>query len=195
MSNTTTLTLVELNAGDCGARLASLLTPQTTVVISCEGITRLPVDVVAAAQAAAAASNGLIRLEGLCPTARLALQAIDPDRRLAVKDPSRQTLAAADRPYQVTINQDGKVIVRLFKGIGQHVHLNESTSHEWIRGLDARAVEVDLEQIEQMNSLLVAWLLQINHGAGAGRCTLSHVSRRVLAQLTQLRLNHLLSIV
>ncbi len=189
----TTLTLADLSSGDTRARLATLLTPQSTVVVVCDGVARLPVGIVAAVQAAAAASNGIVRLEGLSAPARLALQVVDPDRRLAVDDPARQ-VPVGERPFQVTITLDGKVQVHLLKGIGQHVHLNEHSSHEWIRGLDAKMVEVDLSQIEHLNSLLVAWLLQLNQGAGAGRCRLTHVGRQAVAQLTQLRLNHLLTI-
>jgi anti-anti-sigma regulatory factor len=190
----TTLTMADLGSGGCRARLAGLLTPQSTVVVMCEGVARLPVGILAAAQEAAAASNGFLRLEGLSASARLALQVVDPERRLAVDDPARQPQAVGERPFQVTITTDGSVLVRLLKGIGQHAHLSESSSYDWIRGLDANVVEVDLSQIEHLNSLLVAWLLQLNQGSGAGRCKLVRVGRQAVAQLTQLRLNHLLTI-
>lgn len=190
----TTLTLADLGAGDSRARLAGLLKPQSTVVVDCDSVARLPVGVLAAAQEAAAASNGFLRLQGLSTTARLALLVVDPDRRLAVDDPARLP-HVGERPFQVTITVDGNVAVRLLKGIGQHVHLSESASYDWIRGLDANVVEVDLSQIEHLNSLLVAWLLQLNAGAGPGRCKLVRVGRQAVAQLSQLRLNHLLTIV
>lgn len=191
----TTLTLADLGSSDCRARLPSLLAPQSTVVVVCEGVPRLPVGILAAAKEAAAANNGFLRLEGLSASARLALQVVDSERRLAVDDPARQPQVVGERPFQVTITTEGSVLVRLLKGIGQHVHLSESGSYDWIRGLDANVVEVDLSQIEHLNSLLVAWLLQINQGAGVGRCKLIRVGRQAVAQLTQLRLNHLLTIV
>ena len=190
----TTLTLADLGAAETRARLVGLLTPQSTVVVVCEGVARLPVSIVALAQEVAATSTGVLRLEGLSTATRLALQIVDPERRLAVDDPTRLP-QVGERPFQVGIASDGSVKVRLHKGIGQHAHLNESSSYDWIRGLDASVVEVDLALIEHLNSLLVAWLLQINQGAGAGRCKLMRVGRQAVAQLTQLRLNHLLTII
>ena len=68
-------------------------------------------------------------------------------------------------------------------------------SHEWVRGLTVSAASIDLSQVDHLNSLLVAWMLQINQGVGQGRCRLINVGRQAVAQLTQLRLNHLLNIV
>jgi anti-anti-sigma regulatory factor len=189
----TSLTLADLVAGDARARLSSLLSPRATVVVACQDVPRLPVGVLAVALELTAATGGFLRLEGLTPTTRLALQMIDPERRLAMDDAQRAT-QVGERPYQVRLGADGKVTLLLGKGIGQHPHMNEAASYEWIRGLEASAVEVDLSNIEHLNSLLVAWLLQLNQGAGAGRCRLVQVGRQAVAQLTQLRLNHLLSI-
>lgn len=189
----TSLTLADLAAGDARARLSSLLSPRATVVVSCQDAARLPVGALALALELTAASAGFLRLEGLTPHARLALQVVDPERRLAVDDAQR-VAQVGERPYQVRLGTDGRISIHLGKGIGQHPHMNEAASYEWIRGLEASAVEVDLSNIEHLNSLLVAWLLQLNQGAGAGRCRLVQVGRQAVAQLTQLRLNHLLSI-
>lgn len=189
----TSLTLADLAAGDARARLSSLLSPRTTVVVACQDAARLPVGVLAIAVELTTASGGFLRFEGLSPNARLALQVIDPERRLAMDDAQRAS-QVGERPFQVRIAADGRVAIQLSKGIGQHPHMNESASYEWIRGLDASAVEIDLGNIEHLNSLLVAWLLQLNQGAGAGRSRLVQVGRQAVAQLTQLRLNHLLAI-
>jgi hypothetical protein len=189
----TSITLAELTASDCRQRLTALLSPRLTVVLSCGEVPRLPVRVLALALEITAATGGFLRLEGLTPTTRLALQMIDPERRLAM-DESIRTPKVGEHPYQVRLAEDGTVLVALLKGIGQHPHMNEAASHEWVRGLDASAVEVDMAQIEHLNSLLVAWLLQLNQGAGVGRCRLVQVGRQAVAQLTQLRLNHLLAI-
>ena len=189
----TTITLADLRVGDCRERLAGLLSPRATVVVACDDIVRLPVAVLAAALEATVGSGGLLRFEGMSGPARLALQVADPERRLAVSDAAR-TSHVGDRPFQVRLALDGSVHVLLLKGIGQHPHMNESASYEWVRGLDATAVLVDMSNIEHLNSLLVAWLLQINQGVGNGRCRLLQVGRQAEAQLSQLRLNHLLAI-
>ncbi len=189
----TTIPLAELLSGDCRARLAQVMSPRVTVVVSCEETTRLPVAVVAAALEATTASGGFLRFEGVSVVARLALQVADPDHLLAVSEVVRAA-HVGDRPFQVRLGLDGGMHVLLLKGIGQHPHMNEAAAYEWVRGLDATAVVVDMAHIEHLNSLLVAWLLQINQGVGAGRCRLLHVGRQAEAQLSQLRLNHLLSI-
>jgi hypothetical protein len=188
----TSIPLADLATGDARARLSGLLSPRTTVVVSCQDA-RLPVAVLAIALELTAATGGFLRLEGLTPHARLALQVVDPERRLAMDDAQR-AIQVGERPYQVRVTTDGRISIHLGKGIGQHPHMNEAASYEWIRGLEATSVEVDLSSIEHLNSLLVAWLLQLNQGAGAGRCRLVRVGRQAVAQLTQLRLNHLLSI-
>lgn len=187
----TSITLADLLVGDVRARLSGLLSPQATVAIVCNGVQRLPISMLALALEVAASSPGLLRLEGLSAFTLKALQVIDPQRRLVVDDPTR-VVQVGDRPYQVSVHADGRIQLLLQKGIGQHAHMTESASYEWIRGVDATAVILDLSQIEHLNSLLVAWLLQLNQGAGAGRCRLVQVGRQAVAQLSQLRLNHLL---
>lgn len=189
----TTITLAELNTASCRDRLAALLSPRATVVVSCGDAVRLPVRVLAVALETTAAMAGLLRFEGLTAVTRLALHVVDPDRRLAVSETARAS-HVGDRPFHVGLTDDGNVHIVLIKGIGQHHHMNEAASYEWVRGLDATAVLVDMSNIEHLNSLLVAWLLQINQGAGVGRCRLLKVGRQAQAQLSQLRLNHLLAI-
>jgi hypothetical protein len=187
----TSITLADLLAGDVRARLTSLLTPQGTVAISCHEVPRLPVGMLAVALNVAATTSGFLRLEGLSAYALKALQVIDPDRRLAVDDVTR-VAHVGERPYQVSLTPDGRLQLLLNKGLGQHAHMTEASSYEWIRGLDATTVIIDFTHVEHLNSLLVAWLLQLNQGAGPGRCRLVQVGRQAVAQLRQLRLNHLL---
>ena len=194
MSATITISLSELIASDARVRLQTALASRATVVVPCAEDARLPVTVLFAALETTAMTSGFLRFEGLSANARLALQAVDPDRRLAVGDAARTIGQMGDRPYQVRLAADGSVTLLLLKGIGQHHHMNETAAYEWIRGLEASAVVVDMSQIEHLNSLLVAWLLQINQGAGVGRCRLVQVGRQAVTQLSQLRLNHLLVI-
>ena len=162
MSVTITISLSELIAGDARARLQAALASRATVVVQGDESARLPVVVIYAALEATIATSGFLRFEGLSAQARLALQVVDPDRRFAIGDAARSLGQVGDRPYQVSLSADGTVTLLLLKGIGQHHHMNESAAYEWLRGLDATAVVVDMSQIEHLNSLLVAWLLQIN---------------------------------
>ena len=190
------ITLAELLAGDIRARLSGLLLPRATrpvVAISCNGVPRLPVAALVIAMQLATETGGFLRLEGVSASALQALQVVDPGRLLAVEDATRVAVVG-ESPFQVRAGVDGSLHLLLSKGVGQHPHMAEAASYEWIRGLEATAVVIDLSQLEHLNSLLVAWLLQLNQGAGPGRCRLVNVGRQAVAQLSQLRLNHLLSI-
>lgn len=189
----TSITLADLLVGDVRARLSSLLSPRATVAITCTDGVRVPVNVLAIALELAASTGGFLRLEGLSTHALQALHVIDPERRLAVEVATR-VAQVGERPYHVRAGVDGSLHLLLGKGIGQHPHMSDTASYEWIRGVEATSVVVDLANIEHLNSLLVAWLLQLNQGAGPGRCRLVQVGRQAVAQLTQLRLNHLLVI-
>jgi hypothetical protein len=195
MAAAITVMLSDLTTGDIRRRLEDLLAPGGAVSISCNGQARLSAAFLAAALSATGA-GGFLRLDGLSPAALSAVEAVDPEHRLAVGSGARPAGPGpvGDRPYQVSLAPDGTVTISMLKGVGQHRYMNESASHEWVRGLDAPAVVVDLAQIEHLNSLLVAWLLQLNQGAGPGRCRLANVGRQAVAQLTQLRLNHMLTI-
>ena len=132
---TITISLSELIASDARARLQTALASRAAVVIPCTEDARLPVALLYAALEATAATSGFLRFEGLSANARLALQAVDPDRRLAIGDAARSIGQVGDRPYQVRLTADGSVTLLLLKGIGQHHHMNETAAYEWIRGL------------------------------------------------------------
>ena len=192
----TSITMTELLAGDVRVRLADLLSPRTNrpiVAISCKEVPRLPVAALVIAMQLASETGGFLRLEGVSANALQALQVIDPGRLLAVEDVTR-VAAVGESPFRVRAEVNGSLHLLLSKGVGQHPHMAEAASYEWIRGVEATAVVIDLSQLEHLNSLLVAWLLQLNQGAGPGRCHLVNVGRQAVAQLSQLRLNHLLSI-
>jgi hypothetical protein len=195
MAATTTLMLTDLLRGDVRARLTELLSPEATVVIVCQEADRLPTTLLAAALTVMASSQGYLRFEGLSTLAQVAISLIDVNRRLAVTTPARAAQPVGDRPFQVSIAENGQMTIVLVKNIGQHPYMNETWSHEWVRALEVPKVSIDLSQVEHLNSSLVAWMLQVNQGVGAGRCELKNVGRQAVAQLTQLRLNHLLSIV
>ena len=116
----TTISLSDLSVGDCRARLITLLSPRTTVAVACNDLARLPVTVIAVALETTATTGGFLRFEGLTAATRLALQVVDPDRRLAVSDAAR-TSHVGDRPFQVRLAVDGSVHILLLKGIGQHL--------------------------------------------------------------------------
>jgi ABC-type transporter Mla MlaB component len=194
MAEATTLSLVSLKNAQVADILQAALAPQKMVTIDCSGAERLPASTIAVVLALSQKYHGFIRFEGLNHLAAVAVAVLDPDRHIGVSTAARTTPPVGDRPYTVTVNSEGSLAISLQKGIGQNPHMNESISYEWIRGLEVKSVTIDLAHIDHLNSLLVAWLLQFNQGAGPNRCTLINVGRQAVTQLTQLRLNHLLVI-
>jgi anti-anti-sigma regulatory factor len=194
MVEATTLSLAQLQNGRAKESLENALAVQKMVTIDCRGTERLPASTVAVILALSPHHHGFICCEGLTHLAAVAVAVLDPDRHIGIPQTARATQPMGERPYIVTVNTDGELIITLQKGVGQHPHMSETISHEWIRGLEVKAATIDLTQVDHLNSLLVAWLLQFNQGVGTQRCRLINVGRQAITQLTQLRLNHLLAI-
>jgi ABC-type transporter Mla MlaB component len=184
MVEATTLSLAQLQNGRAKESLENALAVQKMVTIDCRGTERLPASTVAVILALSPHHHGFICCEGLTHLAAVAVAVLDPDRHIGIPQTARATQPMGERPYIVTVQ----------KGVGQHPHMSETISHEWIRGLEVKAATIDLTQVDHLNSLLVAWLLQFNQGVGTQRCRLINVGRQAITQLTQLRLNHLLAI-
>ena len=64
-----------------------------------------------------------------------------------------------------------------------------------MQGVAFATLSVDLAAIDNLNSLLVAWLIQLSHAAAPLRIALSNLSAQAATQLRQLRLNHLMDAI
>jgi hypothetical protein len=193
MAATSIIALADLIGDACRQRLEALLAPKVAVTVQCAGHERLPVAFLAIAVQSTAAAQGFLRLDGLTTFARNAVTVVDPTGVLAVGEAGR-TSKSGERPFTVTIDAEGRILIRAHPGICQHPRLAEPISYDWARGLGASAVVVDLTEVEHLSSLLVAWLLQIGQAVAPLRVGLTKVSRQAAAQLSQLRLNHLLTV-
>ena len=193
MAAPSTIALADLIGDSCRQRLEELLAPKAAVTVSCSGHERLPVAFLAIAVQSTAAKQGFLRLDGLTNVGRNAVSVVDPTGVLAVGESGR-VAKSGERPFNVTIDATGQLIIRAQAGICQHPRLSEPVSYDWVRGLVATKVTVNLTEVEHLSSLLVAWLLQIGQAVTPLRINLIKVSRQATTQLSQLRLNHLLTV-
>ena len=73
--------------------------------------------------------------------------------------------------------------------------LADAISHDWLRGIRTERLSLDLGELPHINSLLIAWLIQVGQAVAPGRVELVNVHPQAATQLAQLRLTHLLPIV
>ena len=123
---------------------------------------------------------------------RLALSVLGLDR-LLVEDQRVAAPAAVGTAFVARI-EGGTVWIDIDRKAGDDGRLSHAQSHRWMSGIAADAVMIDFGKLEHVNSSIVAWLLLLVQAARPARFELRHVHRQVQAQLTQLRLNHLLTV-
>lgn len=89
---------------------------------------------------------------------------------------------------------DQEVVITIQRNAGQNSRLTMPLSYAWLERVATSMVGVDLSEVVHVNSVLVAWLLQLGQAAKPATFELRNVSRQVAIQLKQLRLNHLLTV-
>jgi len=135
-----------------------------------------------------------IFLDGFSPDTNLALALLDTQALLGLPAGSRERLPV-NRAFTPQLKPKGFLLLRAQRDVGQLSQLSDAAFHSWLRGLTLVQVEVDLSAVEHINSVLVAWLLQLGQAAAPAKLQLSHVTRQAKTQLTQLRLDHLMTIL
>ncbi len=154
--------------------------------VSAEGCIRFPTTLLAAVQMAGTrpvhqgmsdAVAGALRVVGAGPAFGL-----DP-------------ITVARLPFSAQIRADGAVTVVVAATASSTPVTSTAPAHEWAAHLAMPAVEVDLGQLTTLNSVVIAWLLQLGHSAHPAPVRLGGANRQVLAQLRQLRLDQVLTLV
>jgi hypothetical protein len=178
--------------GEAGsARLQAAAAARARLHVDCAAAARLPAAFIGAALAAGA-GGAVLCLDGLAPAALKAVEAIDRAGVLAVGAPGRAAALAVPPLFSVDIRGD-QLELRVLapaRGAASAAML----AHDWLRGVSCSRLDIDLGAIEHLDSLLVAWLLQLSQAAAPAKVLLLHVSAQAATQLRQLRLNHLMAI-
>jgi hypothetical protein len=106
----------------------------------------------------------------------------------------RDTLQARDLPFQVGLEADATVLVSVDRAVANNKLLYESASHSWGRGLLATQVVVDFAAVDFVNSVLVAWLLQLAQATKPAAMTVRNARSSIVTQFKQLRLDQMMTI-
>jgi anti-anti-sigma regulatory factor len=134
--------------------------------------------------------GGGLRLEASEDELRLLIRLVGQERLLNAIPNSM----SMDLSCQVQSN-DEEIVISVQATALQNGRLVLPGSYSWMRRLVTQRIVVDLGQLPHINSVLVAWILQIGQAAKPATLTLVNVSRQVNIQLTQLRLHHLMTVV
>lgn len=186
-----TIRLADVTPGGLRERLAPALAAGDTVV-ALDGCERLAVEILAILLTLGTANRGRIRLRGASAPVARALMMADTGGVLVV-DGGRAIVG--DRPFTLAFPVPGILQVRLDRDACAHRLLADTISHDWLRGLRADRLRIDLGELTHINSLLIAWLIQVGQASAPGKAELINVHVQAVAQLGQLRLTHLLPIV
>jgi hypothetical protein len=168
--------------------LIRLLDTPGAVSIDCGAQPRLP----AAFLARAAKRAGGVALTGVGADACWALQVLGLGERFGVASGVRTT--GRELPFQVSLEADGALSISCDRAIAQNKLLGDQVAHSWVRGLLAPSCTVDFAAVDQVNSVLVAWLLQLAQSARPGTMAVRHARQQVLTQFKQLRLDQMMTL-
>lgn len=160
--------------------------------VELEGCQRLSCAVLEMLLAQSVAHRGRIQVHGASAAVARALVIADLSAALVV-DGGR--LIPGDRPFIITFPGPGILGLRLAREAGSHRMLADAISHDWLCGVQADRLRLDLSELTHINSLLIAWLIQVGQAIAPGKVELVNVHPQATTQLGQLRLTHLLPIV
>lgn len=152
-------------------------------VVDCQGCERLPLSLLIAA---GGASLTLTRAS----TSVRAFARRCQRPRLLVDEPA----PPAAMPFAVETADPAGLRVSVEANAGQHAGLAHPEAHDWAGGVEAPYIDVAMERVSHVNSVLVAWLLQVAQQARPGRLRVAGASPAVVTQLKQLRLDHLMTL-
>jgi len=128
--------------------------------------------------------------------------------RLEVNDPAVRALialaglqrlmpAAGGSPLELScaaVFGDDELRLTVQHGLGLNPRLATLSSHDWMSRLAVSRATVDMAELTHVNSIIVAWLLQLAQAAKPAELVLVNVNRQVAIQFNQLRLNHVLQV-
>jgi hypothetical protein len=153
--------------------------------IHADGCTRIPASLVAAVHA----SGRPAPVTGLSEPVAAALRVVGAGPAFGL-DP----ITAARLPFSAQVRADGAVAVAVAATAATVPVTSTPAAHEWAAHLAMSVVEVDLTQLTTLNSVVIAWLLQLGHSAHPATVRLVGANRQVAAQLRQLRLDQVLTL-
>lgn len=169
------------------ARLSGLVSAAGGKAIDGMGIDRFP------ARALASIRPGQVRFDALRPAVRLAVLVCGLGDALGVAATPEEKRDLDVMPFEVQPVDDEIVITIPFQG-ERRPGFGHQLYHQWTSGIQAAAIAVDCGRLDHVNSVFIAWLLQMVQAAKPVQVRVRRAKPQVQTQLRQLRLDHLLII-
>jgi len=177
---------------DFHARVAAARrTGGSPLVIACDETVRLPTSFLAVERDTPSATW---RLRNPSAAAAVALDLLGLAPAYGVEVPTEHQVLVADPPCRVHLDADGVLTVSLGTGTGTHPQLAKSMAHDWIEGLAPASVILDLDGVQHLSSVIVAWLIQLLQNCRPAPFRIRNARPTVVNQLRQLRLDALMAV-
>jgi len=97
------------------------------------------------------------------------------------------------QPFVVRVVGD-EVIAELSGSPDRRNSFGQPFYHQWASGITAGALAVDCHRLDHINSVMIAWLLQLAQSSKPAKLHVRRAKAQVVTQLKQLRLDHLIQI-
>lgn len=164
-----------------------------SLVLPCEGAFRIPTSFLAAEQSAPVPTGW--RLVGGDDRLALTLSLLGLGESFGVAAPDIHRSFLADPPFRLRLSPDGGLVLQPVVGAAGNPRLEASIAHAWVSAIEPPAVTIELVNITHLNSILIAWMLQVAQGVRPAPVCIAKASAGVSAQLRQLRLDHLMALI
>ena len=158
------------------------------VTLDCSSHPRLSTALILAASKRSQA----VRLVQASPETRWALSLLGLSGMFSVT--SDESLQSRDLPFQVGMDASGIIVVSVDRAAANNKRLYDSAAHSWGRGLSAASVIVDFAAVDMVNSVLVAWLLQLAQATRPASMLVRNARSLIVTQFKQLRLDQMMTI-
>ncbi len=169
-------------------RLAALVAAAAVTPIPGSTIERLPAEGIAALQRCEG-----VRFSALRPSVRAAALIAGLGARLDLKPSEEESRDLEHVPF--TLHVAGREVVLEVCASSERRHnIGQPFYHQWASGVLADAMVIDCHRIEHVNSVLIAWMLQIVQSSKPMPVQVRRSRAQVGTQLRQLRLDHLMKI-
>lgn len=135
------------------------------------------------------------RLDGLSDKAKVALGLLGEALRFGVEVPSEHAPLVKDGPFLLKLEGDGSLVLVVLPNACHHPRMGGGICHAWAEALVVPGVQVDLTAVTHLNSVLIAWMLQLVQAFKPAPFRISGASAAVATQLRQLRLDYVMKMV
>lgn len=134
-----------------------------------------------------------VQFADLRPAVRAAVLVAGLGPRLGIAPDPAERRDLDHMPF--VVHTDGDRITADINGSPDRRHaFGQPFYHLWAGGVDASSLVIDCHRIDHVNSVLIAWMLQVAQSAKPVRIAVRRARSQVVTQLKQLRLDHLMTI-